>query len=214
MPPMAGTRATFAVAAGAWLRHVEHDCGRTPTTVRGYQTLLRTHVLPEFGAQLLTDITTEHVERWVWGIDCSPATRAKLIVCLSGIYRRARPVWGVSYNPVEDVERPQLRPTHEVNVYTPAEVLTLVAAADLGSVSSVPGQLPHTRTTLRCSGAAARRGRLGACSSRSAGSCARAQKATISIARPCAAGIAKHRLPPVYERRGAFTTCATRSPPP
>jgi hypothetical protein len=66
--------------------------GASPPTLRGYQTLLRTHVLPEFGAQLLTDTTTEHIERWVWGIDCSPATRAKLIVCLSGTYRRARRV--------------------------------------------------------------------------------------------------------------------------
>jgi integrase len=130
MPPMAGTRATFTAAAAEWLRHIEHDRGRKPTTVRGYQTLLRTHVLPEFGALLLTDITTEHIERWVWGIDCSAATRAKLIVCVSGIYRRARRVWGITYNPVEDVERPQLRPTHEVNVYTPAEVVTLVAATD------------------------------------------------------------------------------------
>jgi integrase len=113
-----------------WLRHVEHDRGRKPTTIRGYQTLLRTHVLPEFGRTLLTDISTEHIERWVWDIDCSAATRAKLIVCLSGIYRRARRVWGITYNPVEDVERPQIRPTFEVNVYTPAEVLALVTAAD------------------------------------------------------------------------------------
>jgi hypothetical protein len=39
-------------------------------------------------------------------------------------------VWGITYNPVEDVERPQIRPTFEVNVYTPAEVLALVTAAD------------------------------------------------------------------------------------
>jgi hypothetical protein len=84
MPPMAGTRAIVTDAVAEWLRHVEHDRGRKPTTVRGYQTLLRTHVLPEFKQMLLTDITTEHIERWVWSIDCSAATGAKLIVCLSG----------------------------------------------------------------------------------------------------------------------------------
>jgi integrase len=42
----------------------------------------------------------------------------------------ARIAVGIAYNPVEDVERPQLRPTFEVNVYTPAEVLALVDAAD------------------------------------------------------------------------------------
>jgi integrase len=78
----------------------------------------------------LTEITAQHIERWVWKIDCSAATRAKIILCLSGIYRRARRVWGITYNPIEDVERPQLRPTFEVNVYTPAEVLALLAATD------------------------------------------------------------------------------------
>jgi integrase len=132
MPATAGTRVTFNVAAAEWLRHIEHDRHRKPTTIRGYQSLLRTHVLPEFEHMLLPDITAEHIERWVWDIDCSPATRAKIIVCLSGIYRRTRRVWGITYNPVEDVDRPQLRPTYEVNVYTPAEVLALVAAADNG----------------------------------------------------------------------------------
>jgi integrase len=130
MPPTLGTRVIFNVAAEEWLRHVEHDRGRKPTTIRGYQSMLRTHVLPEFDGMLLTDITAEHIERWAWNIDCSPATRAKIIVCLSGIYRRARRVWGITYNPVEDVARPQLRPTFEVNVYTPAEVLALIAAVD------------------------------------------------------------------------------------
>jgi hypothetical protein len=118
MPPVAGTRLAFDTAAAEWLRHVEHDRGRKPTTIRGYQSLLRTHLLPELGRLPLTDITAEHIERWVWNIDCSAATRAKIIVCPSGIYRRARRVWGITYNPVEDVERPQLRPTFEVNVYT------------------------------------------------------------------------------------------------
>jgi integrase len=130
MPPRAGTRLAFATAAAEWLRHVEHDRARKPTTIRGYQSLLRTHLLPEFGCLPVTEITAQHIERWVWQIDCSAATRAKIIVCLSGIYRRARRVWGITYNPVEDVERPQLRTTCEVNVYSPPEVLALVDTAD------------------------------------------------------------------------------------
>jgi hypothetical protein len=35
MPPTAGTRLEFATAAGEWLRHVEHERGRKPTTIRG-----------------------------------------------------------------------------------------------------------------------------------------------------------------------------------
>jgi integrase len=87
------------------------------------------HVLPEFGEQLLTDITTEQIERWAWSIDCATTTRLKLIVCVSGIYHRARKVWGMTYDPVDDVERPYIRPSLDLEVYTPAQVFALVAAA-------------------------------------------------------------------------------------
>jgi integrase len=129
MPPMAGARASFAAAAAEWLRFIEHDRARKPTTVRGYRILLDVHVLPEFGGQLLTEITTAQIERWAWGIDCAPTTRAKLIVCLIGIYHRARRVWGITYDPVDDVERPQIRHSYDIEVYSPAEVLALVDAA-------------------------------------------------------------------------------------
>jgi integrase len=128
-PPMAGTRATFEAAAAEWLRHVEDDRGRKPNTIRGYEILLRVHLLPEFEGQLLTEISTEQIERWVWGIQCSAATRTKLIVCLSGIYHRARRVWGISYDPVDEVQRPLLRASFDIAVYTPGEVQALVVAA-------------------------------------------------------------------------------------
>jgi hypothetical protein len=37
----------------------------------GTEILLRVHVLPEFEGQLLTEISTEQIERWVWGIQRS-----------------------------------------------------------------------------------------------------------------------------------------------
>jgi hypothetical protein len=116
MPPQAGTRASFTAAADEWLRYVEHDRGRKATTVRGYRILLQVHVLPEFGEQLLTDITTEQIERWAWSIDCATTTRLKLIVCVSGIYHRARKVWGITYDPVDDVERPYVKPSLDLEV--------------------------------------------------------------------------------------------------
>jgi integrase len=129
MAPMAGTRASFAAAAAEWLRYVEHDRRRKPNTIRGYESLLRAHVLPQFGDQLLTDISTEQIERWAWGIRCAPATRAKLIACIGGIYHRARKVWGITYDPVDDVERPTIRASFDIDVYSPAEVRLLVGAA-------------------------------------------------------------------------------------
>jgi integrase len=128
-PPLAGTRASFRAAADEWLRYVEYDRGRKATTVRGYRILLEVHLLPEFGEQLLTDVTTEQIERWAWSVDCATSTRLKLIVCLSGIYHRARRVWGITYDPVDEVERPYVRPSFDIDVYSPGEVLALVAAA-------------------------------------------------------------------------------------
>ena len=98
--------------------------------MRGYRILLEVHVLPEFGDMLLTEITTEQIERWAWGISCAATTRLKLIVCLSGIYHRARRVWGLTYDPVDEVQRPPIKRDYDVEVYSPSEVFALVDAAD------------------------------------------------------------------------------------
>lgn len=124
-PPDAGTRALFDEAAAEWLRYIEHDRRRKPTTVRGYRTLLEVHVLPEFGGMLLTEITTEQIGRWAWGISCAATTRLKVIVCLSGIYHRVRRVWGLTYDPVDEVQRPPIKRDYDVEVYSPGEVLAL-----------------------------------------------------------------------------------------
>lgn len=129
MGPLAGTPASFDVAAAEWLRHVEHDRGRKATTVRGYRTLLEGHLRPRFGGRLLTDISTEEIEQWVWSLDRAATTRLKLLVCLSGIYHRARRVWGITYDPVDDVQRPQIRASYDLEVYSTTEVLALTQAA-------------------------------------------------------------------------------------
>ncbi|PTL59936.1 tyrosine-type recombinase/integrase [Paraconexibacter algicola] len=129
LPPLAGTPARFETAAAEWLRHIEHDRRRKPTTIRGYRMALDTHLLPRFGGLLLTEITTEEIERWVAGLDRTAATRVKLIVCLSGIYHRARRVWGITYDPVDDVQRPPLKPTYDLLVYSTDDIHRLVAAA-------------------------------------------------------------------------------------
>lgn len=129
LAPMAGTPALFETAAAEWLRFVEHDRRRKPTTVRGYRILLQTHLLPRFADHLLTEISTEQIERWVGGLALADTTRVKLIVCLSGIYHRARRVWGITYDPVDDVQRPRVKRSYDLLVYSPKEVLELAAAA-------------------------------------------------------------------------------------
>jgi integrase len=129
LAPMAGTPARFETAAAEWLRFIEHDRCLKPTTVRGYRTLLETHLLPQFGGQLLTEISTEQIERWAHSLDRTVATRVKLVVCMSGIYHRARRVWGITYDPVDDVQRPQVKRSYDLLVYSPHEILALAGAA-------------------------------------------------------------------------------------
>jgi len=49
LPGMVRTGATFADAAAEWLRYVEHDRGRKPSTVAGYRSIVRFQLLPVFG---------------------------------------------------------------------------------------------------------------------------------------------------------------------
>jgi Phage integrase, N-terminal SAM-like domain len=49
LPGMVRTGATFADAAAEYLRYIEHDRGRKPSTVRGYRSAIAAHLLPAFG---------------------------------------------------------------------------------------------------------------------------------------------------------------------
>ncbi|HEU4658490.1 MAG TPA: N-terminal phage integrase SAM-like domain-containing protein [Capillimicrobium sp.] len=68
LPAMVQTRATFADAAAEYLRWIEQDRARKPSTVRDYRSIINAHLLPAFGEQRLEDITTEAVERWAEGL--------------------------------------------------------------------------------------------------------------------------------------------------
>src|SRR5947209_16853459 len=90
LPGMVRTGATFADAAAEWLRYVEHDRDRKPSTVAGYRAILRSQLLPAFGDMPIEAITTVMIESWIAGVDRSPATRTKALVLMHGIFRRAR----------------------------------------------------------------------------------------------------------------------------
>jgi hypothetical protein len=65
---MVSTGATFADGAAEYLRWIEHDRARKPSTVRDYHSIINAHLLPAFGTKRLEDITTEGVERWAAGL--------------------------------------------------------------------------------------------------------------------------------------------------
>jgi integrase len=123
------TGATFDDAAAEWLRYVEHDRGRKPSTVAGYKAIVRSQLLPAFGSLSLESITTAMIEQWVGSAGGSASSRRKSLVLLHGIFRRAKKVWGLAANPAAEVEKPPLQHSGGIDVFSPEEVHALVRAA-------------------------------------------------------------------------------------
>ncbi len=83
--------ATFADAAAEWLRFIEEDRERKPSTLNDYRSALRAHLLPAFGERPLEEITTEDIERWRRSVSgLSNRSKNKLLIQLHGIFRRAQ----------------------------------------------------------------------------------------------------------------------------
>lgn len=129
LPGLVKTGVTFSEAADEWLRYVEHDRNRKHSTIVGYQAILNAQLLPGFGDEPVESITTEMIESWISGVDRAPATRAKTLVLLHGIFKRARKVYGLPTNPAAEVERPPIQQSGNIEVFSLEEVMALVRAA-------------------------------------------------------------------------------------
>jgi integrase len=129
LPGLVKTDVTFAEAADEWLRYVEHDRGRKPSTIAGYRALLKSQLLPTFGETPIESITTPMIETWIASIDRSPATRTKALVLMHGIFKRAKKVYGLPMNPVVEVEKPPTAQSGDIDVFSVEEVMALVRAA-------------------------------------------------------------------------------------
>lgn len=93
------TGATFADAGAEWRRYIEHDRRRKPSTVGGYASIVRTHLLPAFGSLAIESITAATVDAWLATTAGSMSSRRKSLVLLHGILQRARKVWSLPVNP-------------------------------------------------------------------------------------------------------------------
>ncbi len=128
------TGATFADAAAEWLRYVEHDRQRKPSTVADYNGVIKHRLNPEFGALRLEEVTTERIDayraRLVDEGRLSARTINKLLVILHGVLRRAMRVYGLRTNPAALVDRQPLRRSGDFQVLSPAEVEALARAAE------------------------------------------------------------------------------------
>jgi integrase len=128
---MVRTGATFADAAAEWLRFIEEDRERKPSTIKDYRSALESHLLPAFGSMPLEDVTAGAIEQWRRSslVGLSNRSKNKLLVLLHGIFRRAQSVYGLAVNPVARIERHPQRSSGDIEVFSPEEVWALVRAA-------------------------------------------------------------------------------------
>ncbi len=130
-PPLgsAGPGLRFADAAAEWLRFIEEDRERKPSTVRDYRSALNAHLLPAFGDREVGSITAEEVDAWRRSLTgLSNRSKNKLLIQLHGIFRRAQFVWAIPVNPLTRVEKHPMRPSGDVQVFSREEVWALVRA--------------------------------------------------------------------------------------
>jgi hypothetical protein len=68
LPGAITTGASFADAAAEWLRYVEHDRKRRPSTIEDYRNVVRNNLLPEFGEAPLEQVTTDWIDAFRAGL--------------------------------------------------------------------------------------------------------------------------------------------------
>jgi integrase len=124
---------TFAEAAAEWLRYIEHDRKRRPSTVRDYRIVVNSALLPAFGEAPLEAITSAHVDafrlRLVEEDRLSARTINKYLALIHGVLKRAQRVYGLSANATAGVERQAARRSGDFDVLSAEEVEALVRAA-------------------------------------------------------------------------------------
>ena len=122
------------MAAAEWMRYVEHDRKRRPSTVLDYKREIRRNLVPAFGADTpLSSITTPDIdayrERLVAEGRLGARTINKRLAQLHAIFKRAQRVYGLTSNPVAGAERQPYRRSGDFSVLDPQEVEALAASA-------------------------------------------------------------------------------------
>jgi integrase len=129
LPGLIQTGATLADAAAEFLRYIEHDRERKPSTIKGYRWLINAQILPALGQLRLEDLTQHQVETWFAGLSGKPSSKRKTLVVLHGVMERARKQHHLPLNPVKDIEKPPQQRGGDILVLSPEEVHALVRAA-------------------------------------------------------------------------------------
>ena len=93
------TGMTFADAAAEWLRYVEVDRQRKPSTVAGYEVIVRSRLLPAFGETPVESISTSMIEGWLASLGGAASSRTKALVLPHGILEAGEEGVGASERP-------------------------------------------------------------------------------------------------------------------
>lgn len=130
----AGENVTFGEACNEWLRYVEHDKQRAPSTVADYRNALGAYLLPAFGEDTpLVEITTESIDAYREGAlaagRLSRRSIQKNLVLLFGVLKRAKRRGWISTNPADDAERVSVARSGDFNVLNPTEIEAVCRAA-------------------------------------------------------------------------------------
>lgn len=137
-PDVAAVGVTVAAARDAWLAYVQHDKGRTASTVADYRSASRRYLVEKLGAETpIGDVSTDSIEdlRSELLEEVSRRTTQKALVLLHGMLEYAKRRRWIDVNPAEDVERVRLKRTTEFAVLSPAEV-DAVSRAATGQVAA------------------------------------------------------------------------------
>jgi integrase len=132
-PAQPASGVTFAEAAAEWLRYVEHDRQRRPSTLRDYRIVVDKVLVPALGEAPLAAITSAHIDafraRLVGEGRLSPRTINKYLALIHGILKRAQRVFGLAANAAAGVERQPMRRSGDFDVLSAEEVEALARAA-------------------------------------------------------------------------------------
>lgn len=118
---------TFGKACEEWLRYVEVDKARAPTTLTDYRRTVNNHLVPEFGADTpIGLITSDQIDAFRDKLLAEsrltrPSIR-KILVLLNGIFKRALYRRWIESNPCARTERVAVPRSGEFNVLTIEEV--------------------------------------------------------------------------------------------
>jgi integrase len=136
---------TFGEACDEWLRYVEHDKQRAPSTLRDYRNVVNGSLIPEFKRDLQLDaLTTERIEtyraRLLAEDRLSRRTVQKTMVLLHGILARAKRCKWIASNAAEDVERVTVKRSGDFNVLSGEQVYAIARAVREGHHREPPEQ--------------------------------------------------------------------------